>query len=28
VTQFRKDNLVDLDYVTSTCVSNFDLESK
>lgn len=28
VTQFRKDNSIDLDYVTSTCVSNFDLESK
>lgn len=28
VTQFRKDNKINLDYVTNTCVSNFDLESK
>jgi len=28
VTHFRKDNLIDLDYVTTTCVANFDLESK
>jgi hypothetical protein len=27
-TQFRQENIIDLDFVTTTCVSNFDLEAK